>query len=147
EVIGMEYLDLIDPADRALQIKRKQAREDGSRELQMFEVRMVCKDGRRILCEVRADAVDYQGDIASTGTLRDITEERNQKNALQQAERRYRELFHDSPVGLFRSGLGGEIMEVNPALASMLGFGDTEALKAHFRSMYDVYADPSEREG
>jgi PAS domain S-box-containing protein len=50
-------------------------------------------------------------------------------------------------VGLFRSGLGGEIMEVNPALASMLGFADTEKLKGHFGSMSTCYADPSERAG
>jgi PAS domain S-box-containing protein len=146
ELIGLPYMSLIDAEDAAVQEERKREREAGSRDLQMYEVVMVRKDGMRLLCEVRADAVDYQGDIASTGTLRDITEERNQKNALQQAERRYRELFHDSPVGLFRSGLGGEIMEVNPALASMLGFADTEMLKGHFGSMYDVYADPSERE-
>jgi len=146
ELIGMPYMSLIDAEHASAQEQRKRDREGGSRDLQMYEVMMLRKDGMPILCEVRADAVDYQGDIASTGTLRDITEERKQQNALQQAERRYRDLFNDSPVGLFRSGLGGEIMEVNPALATMLGFRDPEALKAHFGSMYEVYADPSERD-
>ncbi len=146
ELVGKPYLELIDPADLAAQQARKQQRESGSRERQMYEANLVRKDGRRILCEIRADAVDYQGDIASTGTLRDVTEERQQQRALVQAERRYRELFQDSPVGLFRSGLDGRIMEVNDALAKMLGFSDPEQLKQHFPSMLDVYADPSERQ-
>ena len=146
ELIGTPYMRLVDAADTAAQEERRRQREAGSRDLQVYELLMVRKDGRRVLCEVRADAVDYQGDIASTGTLRDVTEERQQQHALKQAERRYRELFEDSPVGLFRSGLSGEIMEVNAALAHMLGFESSESLKAQFGNMLDVYADPAERQ-
>ena len=32
----------------------------------------------------------------------------------------YRELFENSPAGLFRTGLDGRIMEVNPVLAAIL---------------------------
>ena len=145
ELIGKRYMDLVAPEDRPAQDDRRQARESGSRELQAYEIHMVARDGRRVLCEVRADAVDYQGDLASTGTLRDVTEERARQRALQEAERRYRELFEDSPVGLFRSTLEGEITEVNPAMATMLGFSGPAELKQRFRSMLDVYADPSER--
>jgi diguanylate cyclase (GGDEF)-like protein/PAS domain S-box-containing protein len=146
ELIGKPYLELIDPSDRPAQEERKRARESGSREFQMYEIQMLRRDGKRILCEVRADAVDFEGDIASTGTLRDVTEERNQQRALQHAERLYRELFQDSPVGLFRTGLDGEIMEVNAALSGMLGFDSPEALKQRFANMLEVYADPSERQ-
>ena len=146
ELIGMLYMDLVDRTDAPAQEVRRHQRESGSRDLQLYELQMVCKDGSRILCEVRADAVDYQGDIASTGTIRDVTEDRQQQRALVRAERLYRELFHDSPVGLFRSGLKGEIMEVNAAMAAMLGFDSPESLKARFANMLDVYADPSERE-
>ena len=146
ELIGMPYMDLVDEADRGEQGERKREREAGSRSLQAYEIRMIAKDGRRVLCEVRADAVDYQGDIASTGTLRDVTEERRHQRAVEEAERRYRELFEDSPVGLFRSSLQGEITEVNQAMAAMLGFASPAQLKQRYRSMLDVYADPSERE-
>lgn len=146
DLIGMPYMNLVDAGDAQAQEARRRERESGSRELQVYELQMVRKDGGRLLCEVRADAVDYMGDIASTGTLRDVTEERKQQRALVQAERLYRELFEDSPVGLFRSGLSGEIMEVNAAMANMLGFRDSEQLRARFSNMLDVYADPSERQ-
>lgn len=146
DLIGMPYMQLVDAADAGAQEERRHQREAGSRELQVYELQMVHKDGRRVLCEVRADAVDYQGGIASTGTLRDVTVDRQQQHALRQAERRYRELFEDSPVGLFRSSLSGEIMEVNAALAHMLGFESPDSLKSRFGNMLDVYADPAERQ-
>ena len=40
--------------------------------------------------------------------------------AIAEAEARYRELFRDSPAGLFRSGIDGSIIEVNPAMARMM---------------------------
>ncbi len=147
ELMGMPYMDLVDEADRAAQAGRKAERESGSRELQVFEMRMLRKDGRRILCEVRADAVEYQGDIASTGTLRDVTEERARQRALEEAERRYRELFETSPAGLFKSSLDGRLMEVNREMASILGYGDVAELKAAITDMTSVYADPAERQG
>ena len=146
ELIGMRYMDLVDPGDAPAQDERRRQRESGSRELQMYEINMIARDGHRVLGEVRADAVNYQGEIASTGTLRDVTDERKRERALVEAERRYRELFEDSPVGLFRSSLSGEICEVNPAMASMLGFSSPESLKHRFGSMLDVYANPAERQ-
>ncbi|MBP8098446.1 MAG: PAS domain S-box protein, partial [Arenimonas sp.] len=145
ELVGMSYMDLIDEGDLPAQEARRRERSDGSRELQHYELQLVRRDGSRILCEVRSDVVEYQGDVASTGTIRDVTDERRQQGALAQAERRYRELFNDSPVGLFRSGLRGEIMEVNEAMATMLGFESPDALKEKFGSMLDVYSDPAER--
>jgi len=88
ELVGMEYMRLVDPDDQAAQLARKEQRESGSRSQQLYEMVLRRKDGTRILAEVRADAVDYQGDIASTGTLRDVTEERAHQRALEQAERR-----------------------------------------------------------
>ena len=146
ELFGTNYMDLVVDADAETQRLRRQQREDGSRDLQFYEIHLRRKDGKVILCEVRADAVDYQGDIASTGTLRDITDERHQQQAIAAAEARYRELFRDSPAGLFRTGLDGSIIEVNPVMARMLGYDGVEQLRAEVSDMLQVYVNPGERE-
>jgi diguanylate cyclase (GGDEF)-like protein/PAS domain S-box-containing protein len=145
QITGIDYLSLVDPADLDAQRERRAQREGGSRDPQVYELYLLRRDGRRILCEVRADAVEYQGDIASTGTLRDVTDERARQHAIARAEQRYRELFESSPAGLFRTGLDGTIMEVNPVLARMLGYDDPAQLKATVPDMLQVYADPDER--
>ena len=144
ELLGQAYMELVAPEDREDQQARRSARESGSLEVQRYDIHMLRRDGRRVLCQVRADAVQYQGDIASTGLIRDITEERRQQAALEAAERRYREIFERSPAGLFRTRLDGRILEINPQLARMLGFGSPEELKRE-SSMLDFYADPEDR--
>jgi diguanylate cyclase (GGDEF)-like protein/PAS domain S-box-containing protein len=146
ELIGMQYMALVDEGDRGAQTGRREQREAGSREAQVYEIHLRRKDGSRILCEVRADAVEYQGDIASTGTLRDVTEDRRHQRDVAEAERRYRELFENSPAGLFRTALDGRVMEANRMLASILGYDSAEEFKATVTGMHQVYANPGERE-
>ena len=147
ELQGGEYMSLVDPEDRDAQADRRAAREAGSRSAQIYEIFLRRKSGERILCEVRADAVEYQGDIASTGTLRDVTDDRRRQTAIAEAERRYRELFESSPAGLFRTGLDGSIMEVNPVMARILGYDSPAQLKAIVPDMSAIYVNPAEREG
>lgn len=145
DLTGRDYMDFVAPEDRAAQLQRRLDREDGGEAPQNYEIRLIRADGSAIVCVVRANAVDYHGDIASTGTLRDITDERRHQLATREAERRYHELFEHSPIGLFRTSLQGDIIDVNPALAQMFGYRDSAEFKAEVSHMRDVYADPHER--
>ncbi len=50
---------------------------------------------------------------------------------LRESEARYRSLFEDSPVGIYRTTPAGEILLANPALLRMLGYPSRELLQAH----------------
>jgi diguanylate cyclase (GGDEF)-like protein/PAS domain S-box-containing protein len=145
ELVGTEYMQLVAPEDRAAQGERRSAREGGSRAVQAYEVNLVRKDGRRALFAVHADAVYYRGDIASTGVMRDVTEERRQQRALEEAERKYRELFQNSVTGLFQTHPDGRVLEANRMLAELLGYESPEALKAEITDLRSVYVDPDDR--
>ncbi len=63
--------------------------------------------------------------------------------AVKEAESRYRKLFDEVPVGLYRSSPDGAVLDANAALVEMLGFPDKETLqKANAES---IYVDPQER--
>lgn len=47
---------------------------------------------------------------------------------LRENEKRYRTLFDNIPIGLYRSTPSGKIMDANPALVQMLGFADRDSL-------------------
>ena len=61
-------------------------------------------------------------------SARDITERKRAEEALRESEERYRSLFEDIPVGLYRTKPGGQILDANPALAEMLGYPDRDSL-------------------
>src|SRR5690606_32342223 len=143
---GTDYLQLVAPENLAEQVERLSAREAGSRGVQQYEVVLLRKDGSRALFSVHADAVEFDGDIASAGVMRDVTEERRQRAALERAARRYRELFEESPVGLFRTRRDGSVLEVNPAMARLLGFDSTDELRHALPNLEHAWSDPLDRQ-
>ncbi|MBL8298689.1 MAG: PAS domain S-box protein [Rhodanobacteraceae bacterium] len=141
ELTDHDYMELVAPESRDAQQQRRLSRESGSLEVQGYEIYMLCKDGSRRLVQVRADPVVYNSDIASIGTARDITEERLQQQALSEAERRYRELFRHSVVGLFQTRADGSVVEANAALAQLLGYGSRRELLQQLRHLNDIDVD------
>jgi PAS domain S-box-containing protein len=55
---------------------------------------------------------------------------------------RYQDLFEGLPVGLYRTSPSGIILEVNPALAHMLGHPDRETLPGH--DIAEYYMNPAD---
>jgi PAS domain S-box-containing protein len=69
----------------------------------------------------------------------DITERKQVEEALRESEERYRSLFNDVPVGLYRTTPEGAILDANHALAQLLGYPDRESLLAI--TTFDTYVD------
>jgi PAS domain S-box-containing protein len=87
---------------------------------------------------------DEKGDVYRLiGAALDITGRKRTKEALRATRERYRSLFEETPVGLYRTTVSGEILEANPALVSMLGYQEREALLE--ADVLDFYLDPDDR--
>ena len=129
-----------------------------------FETQFRRKDGSVIWVNDSAQAFrDEQGKVLYyEGSLEDITERKRaeakvrkyqehleelvqERTAeLRESEARYRTLFDGVPVGLYRSTPAGKAMDVNVAMALMLGYPDrAEALQAIDAA--DLYVDPGDR--
>lgn len=147
ELTGQLYMDLVADTDVAPQSERRRLREDGSTEVQRYQVALRHVSGRTVVCQVVADAVNHLGTIASAGVIRDITDEHHQQLALRLAEQRYRELFEQSPVGLYRCDLQGTILHFNLRMAQILGYPDKATARAEIRNIIDLYFKPEERAG
>ena len=115
--------------------------------IEQNRVEVYRRDGSKLWVSENARVVRDIGGLPLfiEGSLEDITAQVEAEQALRQSQRQYRNLFEDSPVGLFRTGIEGEVLEANQALARMLGFRDPVQLKAHYRNMLEVYAEPEDR--
>ena len=130
-----------------------------------FETRFRRQDGTVIWVNDTAQAFrDEQGKVLYyEGSLEDITERKQAEAELRQhqehledlvqertaelreSEVRYRTLFDGVPVGLYRSTPAGRAMDVNIAMAQMLGYQDrAEALVT--LDAADLYVDAADRQ-
>jgi PAS domain S-box-containing protein len=64
--------------------------------------------------------------------------------ALRASEARYRDLFEQNLAGVYRSTVGGRVLECNAALARIFGFESPEALRA--APATDLYLEASDRQ-
>lgn len=74
---------------------------------------------------------------------RDIQEWKDAKNALEESEKKYRNLYNNIPVGVFKSTADGVILSLNNRMFKIYGYDSPEEFIK--RPAESFYSDPSER--
>ncbi len=95
------------------------------------ECRFQRPDGRvtNLLAQAEAE-LDAGGQVLGyVGTITDITELKHAEEALQESERYNRMLFEQSSIGLALCRMNGELVDINPAYARIIGRSVEETLK------------------
>jgi two-component system, cell cycle sensor histidine kinase and response regulator CckA len=145
ELIGRHFLDLIRPDFRgaAEAFYRGQLRNRTA--TTYFEFPAVAKDGSDVWFGQNVHLV-MEGDtiVGVEAIARDITARRRAEDALRRSEERYRSLVHGALYGIYRVTLDGRFLEVNPALAEMLGYESPEQLM-NSRNVVELYQRPERR--
>jgi len=68
--------------------------------------------------------------VALVGLVQDITARKHAEETLRQSEERFRTLYENATIGLYRTTPDGSILLANPTLVTMLGFSSFEELSA-----------------
>lgn len=147
ELYELDYTkDLVDPRDQGMMHERIAMRARGVAPPSNYEVRVVRRDREVRLFTVRVDALELETGPAITGSMRDITDERESAERLRQAEDRYRKLFENAAVGMFQASPHGEIHEANIAMLRMFGFKSLMQLHGSNGNLFAAFADAKQRE-
>jgi two-component system, cell cycle sensor histidine kinase and response regulator CckA len=85
--------------------------------------------------------------IKNEELIKEINYRKNAEEALRESEEKYRNLFNNAQVGLYRTRISnGKIVEANDALARVFGYEDrADILDAEYTTE-DNYVDPGTRE-
>ncbi len=76
---------------------------------------------------------------------RDVTARKEAERKIAQSEADFRDLFENSPYGMYRSTEAGRFVDVNRALVTMLGYSSAEEV-LELNMGDDLYLDTHERE-
>jgi|GEM_PF-2334177 len=142
ELLGRPFLDFIYPGDKANTLKIIVDKLKKGETILTFENRYVCKNGKIIWLEWTSRPSVSEG--VTYAIARDITDRKKKEKILTESEEKFRNLFNNSEVGMFRTRLdGSEVLDFNDKYLSILGRTRTECVGKPSKIMW---ADPKERE-
>jgi len=78
------------------------------------------------------------------GAMSDITVRKQAEAGIRTSEARYRALVQHATYGIYRSTMDGRILDVNPALSTMLGYASPAELVAT-QNFKNIYVNPEDR--
>ncbi len=138
---ALKYADLIHPDDRDYVWEKVQSTVSENRSFRM-EYRIITADGReKWVWEQGISTVSEGGEAYLEGFITDINERIKAEYALRESEERYRNLFENSVLGIYRTTPDGKIIMANPSLVSMLGYSSFGELKARNLEEKDLYSE------
>jgi PAS domain S-box-containing protein len=99
------------------------------------------------LCLLRMEVPTVQDGklVRIWGITRDITDLKLAEEASRESEQRYRTLFENSPVGIYRTTPDGRILAGNPTFARMMGYSSFEELASRNLNARDFEPECSRR--
>jgi diguanylate cyclase (GGDEF)-like protein/PAS domain S-box-containing protein len=77
--------------------------------------------------------------------LTDLSDLKAAQDALQNAERRYRNMYENALQGMFQSRLSGRLIRVNPAFARILGYDSVDEVLALAEGAHKFYFKSEDR--
>jgi PAS domain S-box-containing protein len=98
--------------------------------IENYELECLRKDGKSVWLLINMHLVRGNEDTVQhyEGTILDITERKRAEEALRQSEERYRQIYENSSLGIYRTTPDGQILLANPALLKMLHYSSFEEI-------------------
>lgn len=113
ELLSMNFWEVAHPDERLLLWERGFARQQGIAVPSRYELKVLTKDGEERRADVAEGVIELDGKTAVIVSAYDITERKQAEEALQESERRYRELADLLPQTVFEIDMNGILTFIN----------------------------------
>ncbi|MBP1750552.1 MAG: signal transduction histidine kinase, partial [Deltaproteobacteria bacterium] len=144
EAIGSCLTDLIESHNLLEILLQKDSVEHPWTETEMPLKR---KNGSIFFSEISAWTTEATDKKIATFIIRDITERKTMEKMILESEEKYRRLFTEAGLGIFHSTFDDRFIDLNPALAKMLGYESPEDVMKSIHSIsQQIYVDPPRRD-
>ena len=125
---------------------KKEMQKAFQKKQNIFNFKHKLANGKLRDVEVYSNPMQFENKTYLFSIIKDVTSIKMAEQKLKDSEEKYRDIFENSPLGMFRSTPPGKFIEANPAFAKMLGYNNLNEI---LQNIYDigkqVYADPKQR--
>ncbi len=127
EILGRTPLEIeswVDPTQRAELVQRLLIKGT----VRDLEVKIRRKDGQIRTTLGTFELIEIRGEPCALSMIADVTDLRRAEQAEQAAEDRFKQFFETLPEYCFITSADGEILDINPAACSALGYSKEELI-------------------
>jgi diguanylate cyclase (GGDEF)-like protein/PAS domain S-box-containing protein len=145
QVIGKPVMSFVHPDNRDVVRERLEKILEEETELPLIEDKLIRLDNTVV--HVAADSIFpfmYEDQPAVQVVAREMTEGKQAKEGLHQAEERYRQLFEANIAGIYHATSDGRLLDCNKSFAELLGYESPEEVLGLRGS--ELYQDPADHE-
>ncbi len=126
EFIKLGRANIVDTTTPQLSLMLSERAEKGK---VVGDLTFIKKDGTRFSAEISSSIFkDHLGSERASMIIRDITERKQAEMKLRESEERFRRIFENAKIGLYRTTPSGKILMANNELVKMLGYPSFDAL-------------------
>lgn len=124
-----DFISFIHPEHRAMVLERSRKRLSGEKVPNHYQFKIFSKNGDILWLDFTASIIEYKGEKSILATAFDITEQKSIEDELRSNEGRFRQIFEEAQIGLYRSTPEGDIIMANQAFFNLLGYKSIEDFK------------------
>jgi two-component system sensor histidine kinase/response regulator len=137
EVFGKSPFDFMEPEEAARVSKIFLSTVQKEEPFRSLEHILVRRDGTRVIAEASGNPFfDEHGRLLGYRVItHEIMNRKQAEVALAAAEKKYRNIFENAVEGIFQTLPDGSILDVNPAMARILGFESAREMKEAVRDV------------
>ncbi len=134
ELVSSPFVEFIHPDDVDMVADRYMRRLKGEPLPQIYDFRIIRKDGAIRWGELNAVPISWEDRPAVLCFMSDITERKQAEEALRQSEERYRTILEEMEDSYFEVDLGGHLTFVNNSTCRSLGYSREELLGMSYKN-------------
>ncbi|TFF84714.1 PAS domain S-box protein [Candidatus Thorarchaeota archaeon] len=134
ELEGKAIKDILFPTAVHLYEEQQERQHWSDTDRPIYRAGFRSADGELLNVEVSSSDFILDGQPASLGVVRDISQQIELEAAVESSEARYRALFDSSPIAYFTLSPRGNILQVNKAAEKLLGYSERDMLRRNLAS-------------
>ena len=142
-LVGKSILDLMHPDDHWVAWRNWEQFSETQQHTPLMEQRMMRQDGQTFDVDFVATSFRINDRPAVLVVIRDISERKRSADVVRRTEARFRTLYDNVLEGVYRMTAEGQVLEANPSLVKMLGYGSLDELRAKGQ---DPFAGAAQRQ-
>ncbi|UCH14943.1 MAG: PAS domain S-box protein [Bacteroidales bacterium] len=136
--------EAIHPDDMEFVVNQARKKQAGEKDVVTnYTFRIITKTKKLKWIELYSKTISYEGRPADLITMIDITTNKQIEEDLKNSEKKFRNLFYNAQVGIFRSSIdGNKFLDLNDKMTEILGYKRKELIKLN---PVDLWIHPQQR--